>query len=227
MEEFLIPLKFTQTWSRSVYFFKKSGVEHVTKTRLRSLVQICYFVSIVAMLCVLPAREAMITRVSLASTQDLPLFTVQKELNATTVEIGDFCLVTITITNLSNETAYNIHARDIIFPEWAFAIKGSPIHEWDFLEPLSNVSYAYILSPKKHGTFQLQRVNVSYSSQDNAATRSAFSNEITLVVPPLTDPVPVRDVEGLQTILFTEVIILILLIVAIISYRKTPSTQSK
>jgi uncharacterized repeat protein (TIGR01451 family) len=179
------------------------------------------------MLCVLPAREAMITKASISSTEELPLFTVQKELNATTVEIDDFCLVTITITNLSNLTAYNVLARDTIFPEWAFAIKGSPTHEWDFLGPLSNVSYAYILSPKKHGTFQLQRVTVSYSTQDNAGTRSAFSNEIVLVVPPHTEPTSVRDVEKFQTILFTEVTILVLLIVAIVSNRKSPSTQSK
>ena len=179
------------------------------------------------MLCVLPAREAMSTKASISYAEELPLFMVQKELNATTVEIDDFCLVTITITNLSNVTAYNILARDTIFPEWAFAIKGSPSHEWDFLGPLSNVSYAYILSPKKHGTFQLQRVTVSHSTQDRASTRSAFSNEVMLVVPPITTLAPVRDIERLQTILFTEVTILVLLIVAIISYKKIPSTPSK
>jgi len=169
----------------------------------------------------------MTTKASVSYTEELPLFMAQKELNATTVEIGDFCLVTITITNLSNVTAYNVLARDTVFPEWAFAIKGSPSHEWDFLEPLTTVSYSYILSPKKDGTFQLQRVNVSYGTQDGAVTRSAFSNEVMLVVPPITTPAPIRDLEGIQTILITEVTILVLLIVAIISYRKIPSTQSK
>lgn len=160
------------------------------------------------------------------NTDTIPQFTVQKELNVTQVDVGAFCLVTITISNLSNTTAYHVRSKDTVFPTWAFTIKGDPTHKWESLENLTSVKYFYVLSPKKPGTFQLQWATVTYSNQNGSIIRSAFSNEIELYVPPIKASVLVRDVEGLQTILFAEITLFLLLLVTIFTRRKVTHTQT-
>ena len=192
----------------------------LTKIRVRSLVQLGCIVSIVATIWILPVREATCTRVTLPNNDAIPLLTVNKELNATQVEVGAFCLVTITISNLTNNTAYNVNSRDTVFPKWVFEIKGSPSHSWISIGNMTTVSYSYILRPSKHGTFQLQQANITYSSKDAKVIRSALSNEVELFVPPFKVPTPIRGVENLQTILLAEITILVILIIAVLSRRK-------
>jgi len=175
-------------------------------------------------MCILPVREATRTSAASTNTNATALLTVQKKLNVTQVDMGAFCLVTITISNLTNTTAYNVNLRDTVFPKWVFEIKGSPSHSWNSLGNLTSLHYSYILRPKKHGTFHLQRANVTYNTKDETSVRSALSNEVELFVLPAKAPVPVRDLEGLQTILLAEVTILVILIAAVLSHRKPTSS---
>ena len=168
---------------------------------------------------IFPVREVTSFNTTSAITDSIPQLRIHKELNTTQVDVGAFCLITITITNLSNTTAYQVHSIDTIFPTWAFSIEGSPEHKWDSLENLSSVKYSYLLSPNKIGTFQLQHSYVSYSIQDGSIIRFALSNEITLHVSPKEVPIADRNVEGLQTILFAEFALLSLLLAAIITRR--------
>jgi len=172
---------------------------------------------------IFPVSEATSFNTTSAITDTVPQLRVYKELNTTQVDVGDICLVTITITNLSNSTATQVHSIDTIFPTWAFSIKGTPEHIWISLESDFSVEYSYLLSPNREGTFQLQRSYVYYSIADGSILRTALSNEITLQVSPKEVLSPDRNVEGLQTILFAEFALLSLLLVAIIT-RRVPTT---
>ncbi len=194
-------------------------VERLTKTKVRSLIQISCLITLTACMWIFPVSEATSFNTTSAITDSVPQLRVYKELNTTQVDVGEFLLVTITITNLSNSTANQVHSIDTIFPTWAFSIEGTPEHIWNSLESLSSVEYSYLLSPNRAGTFQLQRSYVYYSISDGSIFRTALSNEITLQVSPKEVLSPDRNVEGLQTILFAEFALLSLLLVAIITRR--------
>ncbi len=168
---------------------------------------------------IFPVRDVTSINNTSAMTDSSPQLRIHKELNTTQVDVGSFCLITITITNLSNITTYQVQSIDTIFPTWAFSIEGSPEHKWNSLESLSSVKYSYLLSPNKEGTFQLQQSYVSYNIQDESIIRFALSNEITLHVSPKEAIIANRNVEGLQSILFAEFALLSLLLAAIITRR--------
>lgn len=198
-------------------------VEQLTKTRYRSLVSVVGLVCIVTIIWFLPVRE--VASELLPEDEDIPLLTVRKELNATQVDVGAFCLVTVTISNLSNATANNINCRDTVYPTWAFEIKGSSYHSWVSLGKKTSVSYSYILIPKKHGTFQLRWANVSYTTKDEKSVRYALSNELEFFVAKAKVPEPTRDVEGLQTVLLAEITIFVILLAAVLARRKKTNAQ--
>ncbi len=193
-------------------------VEQLPKTRYRSLVSVVVLVCIVTIILFLPIRK--VTSILPTEDEDIPLLTVRKELNVTRIDVGAFCLVTITISNLSNSTAYNVNCRDTVFPIWAFEITGSSYHNWISLGNKTSVSYSYILNPKKHGTFQLQSANVTYTTKDEKSVRYALSNELEFFVGKAKVPEPTRDVEGLQTVLLAEITIFVILIAAVLARRK-------
>ncbi len=193
-------------------------VEQLTKTQYRLLVSVVCLVCLVTIIWFLPVRE--VTSVLSTEEEDIPLLTVRKELNATQINLGAYCLVTITISNLSNATAYNVDSRDTVFPTWVFEVRGSSYHSWITLGNQTSVSYSYILIPKKHGTFQLQQANVTYTTKDEKSVRYALSNELEFFVAKAKVPEPIRDVEGLQTVLLAEITIFVILLVAVLARRK-------
>lgn len=181
-------------------------------------------VCIVTIIWFLPVRE--VTCVLPTEDEDIPLLTVRKELNNTRIDVGAFCLVTVTISNLSNSTAYNVNCRDTVFSTWVFEIQGSSYHSWISLGNKTSVSYSYILSPKKHGTFQLQSANVTYTTKDEKSVRYAFSNELEFFVAKAKIPEPTRNVEGLQTVLLAEITIFVILLATVLARRKKIIAQT-
>ncbi|MFQ6124055.1 MAG: BatD family protein [Candidatus Heimdallarchaeota archaeon] len=196
----------------------------MTKTRYRSLVSVVSLIWIVTILWPLPVRE--VNGVLSSKDEDIPLLAVRKELNATRVDLGTYCLVTITISNLSNATAYNVKSKDTVFPTWVFEIKGSSYHSWISLGNKTSVSYSYILIPKKHGTFQLQSANVTYTSKNEKSIRYALSNEVEFFVAKAKVLEPTRDVEALQTVLLAEITIFLILLAAVLARRKKIIAQT-
>ncbi|MHA1346742.1 MAG: hypothetical protein ACTSVO_10795 [Candidatus Heimdallarchaeaceae archaeon] len=108
------------------------------------------------------------------SLRNRPILTVEKSINGTPiqdeeVEVSSYLIrpnewirVNVTITNIGNETAYNLTIVDPSFEEWAVGNLNLTIQRYIQVDINATIFYFYYFQPKIEGNFTLESTSVDY-----------------------------------------------------------------
>jgi uncharacterized repeat protein (TIGR01451 family) len=118
-----------------------------------------------------------------------PRLFVTKVVDKTEVTLGESFLVTITINNFGNKTAYNVTFIDDLTAEWVFNITGLTRISYIQIEPDQVRTFSYIATAISKGNYQLHSAHVYYyTSEVQPSEFLSISNAIDMkVVDPLED----------------------------------------
>ncbi|MFW9905679.1 MAG: BatD family protein [Candidatus Thorarchaeota archaeon] len=147
-----------------------------------------------------------------------PKLFVTKTSDREEVAIGDSVVVTITIENIGNKTAYNVTFIDKLNQPWIFEISG--LTELSYGQIRSNESrqFSYLVTAKSVGTYFLHSAQIEYYDSEVTPTKfTTISNqvEITVIEPP--EDFSLANFNAAITLLIVIIILDILLIIRLIA----------
>ncbi len=102
------------------------------------------------------------------------------------IQIGDNVTMRIRITNIGNESVYNVSITDYLLSPWVFIHQSGNItaNLTDVLEPENEIIHEYTVRVEKSGEFVLPRTRAEYN--DTTDTRKVeYSKDTKLIVYPV------------------------------------------
>ncbi|MFX0084515.1 MAG: BatD family protein [Candidatus Hodarchaeota archaeon] len=99
------------------------------------------------------------------------------------VVLGETFVISITIHNFGNKTAYNVTFIDSPSNPWVFEYEGLTKISYLEIAPNETRQFSYLVTAKSLGKFKLDAAQVDYyTSEINPAKFIAFSNSLTISV---------------------------------------------
>ena len=120
-------------------------------------------------------------------TADYPRLFVTKTVNQAETTLEKSIIVTVTIRNTGNSTAYNATFIDDLTAPWVFEVIGLTRLSYSRIEPNQTRTFSYIVKAITVGQFQLHSATVYYYTSDVQPTEFiSYSNtlDITVTEPP-------------------------------------------
>ena len=112
-----------------------------------------------------------------------PYLFVTKSVDQPEIALEDSFIVTITIKNIGNSTAYNTTFVDDLSAPWIFEVTGLTKLSYSKVEPNQTHTFSYILKAKTLGNYDLHSATVYYySSEVNPTEFISYSNKILISV---------------------------------------------
>ena len=165
------------------------------------------------------------TTTNLASNSEIasistnyPSLFVTKVIDKTEVSLGESFVVTITINNFGNKTAFNVTFIDDTSVEWVFNITGLTKVTYSQIEPNQTRTLSYIVKAMSKGSYQLDSARVYYHTSDVQPNEFlAISNALDITVVEPAEDFSLSNYNISITFLILLVISNILLILRIIT----------
>ena len=120
--------------------------------------------------------------VSERQTFDIPLLSVMKTSNSTSLVKEDTIVLRVSITNHGNFSAKNINCTDQPYPSWLFRITGELWHFYKEIVVNQTVNYTVVLEAINAGNYTLPPSEVTYYNESGNTIYNAFSNSLKLTV---------------------------------------------
>jgi uncharacterized repeat protein (TIGR01451 family) len=163
--------------------------------------------------------------ISLASNSEItsvntryPSLFVTKVVDKTEVTLGESFLVTITITNFGNKTAFNVTFVDDLTAEWVFKITGLTRISYSQIEPNQTRTFSYIVTAISKGNYQLHSARVYYYTSDVQPDEFlAISNALDIIVAEPTEDFSLANYNTVVTFLLVLLVLNILLTLRLIT----------
>jgi uncharacterized repeat protein (TIGR01451 family) len=133
-------------------------------------------------------------------------------------------VVTITIKNIGNQTAYNVTFIDQLNHPWIFEVSGLTHLSYNQIGDNETRQFSYLITPKSLGTFSLYSAKVEYyHSEVSSIKYTAFSNdfEISVIEPP--EDFSLANFNSSMTLLIILVFFNLLLLFRLIAPKLTLS----
>jgi hypothetical protein len=187
----------------------------------------------------LPVTTISASTASLATlNDDYPsLFVTKRVENAETVTgedfdakvvLGNSYVVSVTISNIGSEIAYNVTFIDTPINQWVFEIDGLTKISYLHISPNETQQFSYLITAKSLGTFNLGAARIDYySSEMNTIQYIAFSNSLTLNVIEPPEDFSLTNLNAASTLLIVLIIGNIFLIFRLISPRLNRKDRKK
>ena len=143
-----------------------------------------------------------------------PYLFVTKTVDQTEIILENSFIVTITIKNIGNSTAYNTTFIDDLTAPWVFEVTGLTRLSYSRIEPNQTHTFNYIIKPLTIGDYQLHSASVYYYLSDvNPTEFISYSNkvDITVIEPPKDISLNNEIMIWTLVILFSVVNIILLL----------------
>ncbi len=143
-----------------------------------------------------------------------PYLFVTKTVDQTEIILENSFIVTITIKNIGNSTAYNTTFIDDLTAPWVFEVTGLTRLSYSRIEPNQTHTFNYIIKPLTIGDFQFHSASVYYySSEVNPTEFISYSNkvDITVIEPPKDISLANESIVWTLVIIFFVVNIILLL----------------
>ena len=147
------------------------------------------FLSIVSLNLVFIASNQSIS--SIADVQEInityPRLFVTKTTEKSEIVIGKSFVVTVTIKNFGNKTAYNVTFIDQLNQPWIFEISGLTLISYGQIGVNQTRQLSYLVTTKSLGIYHLFSAQIEYYDSNLNPTKFAtISNEveITVIEPP-------------------------------------------
>ncbi len=120
--------------------------------------------------------------VSERQTFDIPLLSVMKTSNSTSLVKEDTIVLRVSITNHGNFSAKNVNCTDQPYPSWLFRITGELWHFYKEIVVNQTVNYTVVLEAINAGNYTLPPSEVTYYNESGNTIYNAFSNSLKLTV---------------------------------------------
>ncbi len=136
-----------------------------------------------------------------------PILDVSKSVNATVInpDLSEWICVNVTITNISNYTAYNLTTTDPGFEDWAVSSLNVTEQKWVIIENNASVYYFYYFKPLSEGNFTLEPTDIVYVDVNGTEYHAQSQRFIIIVIKP--ESIEVIDAELWLNILYYTIII--------------------
>lgn len=121
-------------------------------------------------------------RVSTRQTLDVPLLSVMKTSNATSLVEEDTVVIRVSITNHGNFSAKNVNCTDQPYPSWLFSVTGNLWHFYREIAVNQTVNYTVVLEAVNDGNYTLPPSEVTYYNASGNTVYNAFSNSLKITV---------------------------------------------
>jgi uncharacterized repeat protein (TIGR01451 family) len=147
-----------------------------------------------------------------------PKLFVTKTSNRGEVVIGDSIVVTVTIENIGNKTAYNVTFIDKLNQPWIFEIAGLTELSYGQIRSNETRQFSYLVTAKSLGTYFLYSAQIEYYDSEITPTKfTTISNqvEITVIEPP--EDFSLANFNAAITLLIVIIILDIILITRLIT----------
>ncbi|MHA1214597.1 MAG: BatD family protein [Candidatus Hodarchaeales archaeon] len=120
-------------------------------------------------------------------TQELeesyPRLSIIKEVDKSTVILGESFVVTVTIHNFGNDTAYNVTYIDEINNPWIFEVFGLTKLAYSQIEANETREFSYLIRTQAIGQYSLYPARCEYYTSDlNPIKFTAYSNQVDIEV---------------------------------------------
>lgn len=147
-----------------------------------------------------------------------PKLFVTKTSNRDEVVIGDSIVVTVTIENIGNKTAYNVTFIDKLNQPWIFEISGLTELSYGQIQSNESRQFSYLVTTKSVGTYFLYSAQIEYYDSEITPTKyTTISNqvEVTVIEPP--EDFSLANFSAAITLLIIIIILDIILAIRLIA----------
>ncbi|MHA1976180.1 MAG: BatD family protein [Candidatus Hodarchaeales archaeon] len=149
-----------------------------------------------------------------------PSIFVTKNVDFSDVTLNDSFIVTITITNIGNSTAYNVTFTENLNAPWVFNVTGLTKISYSWIEPNQTRRFSYIATALTIGEYQLHSAQVSYRISELSDTEFvAFSNTVNVAVNKVEKDLSLANMSSAITFLLILIILNSILTLRFISPR--------
>lgn len=130
--------------------------------------------------------------VSTRQTLDIPLLSLMKTSNATSLVKEETMVLRVSITNHGNFSAKNVNCTDPPYPSWLFKVTGNLWHFYKEIAVNQTVNYTVVLEAINAGNYTLPPSEASYYNASGSTIYNAFSNSLKIRVLS-EEPEPPKD----------------------------------
>ncbi len=158
------------------------------------------------------------TSASTAGVKNYPRLFVTKVAEKSEVVIGESFIVTNTIKNIGNKTAYNVTFIDQLNHPWIFEVSGLTQLAYGQIGVNDTRQFSYLVTAKSLGTYYLFSARIEYyDSEINPTKLVTISNnaEITVKKPP--EDFSLANFNAAITLIIVLVVLNILLFIRLIA----------
>ncbi|MFX1514840.1 MAG: BatD family protein [Promethearchaeota archaeon] len=147
-----------------------------------------------------------------------PKLFVTKRSDREEVVLGGSIVVTVTIENIGNKTAYNVTFIDKLNQPWIFEIAGLTELSYGQIRINETRQFSYLITAKLLGTYYLHSAQIEYYDSEITPTKfTTISNQIEItVIEPLED-FSISNFNAAITLLITFIILDIILALRLIA----------
>ncbi len=147
-----------------------------------------------------------------------PSLFVTKSVENTEITQNDSFVVTITIVNVGNSTAYNVTFIDTLNSAYVFTVAGLTKLSYSWIEPNQTRKFSYIITAHKAGDYQLHAAKVYYRVSEISDTEFlAYSNALHITVNDQREDFSLANLNSAITFLLVLVILNLILALRIIA----------
>jgi len=147
-----------------------------------------------------------------------PSLFVTKVVDKTEITLGESFLVTITITNFGNKTAFNVTFVDDLTVEWVFNITGLTRITYSQIEAQQTRTFSYIVTAISKGNYKLHSAHVYYYTSNIQPNEFlAISNALDIAVVDAVEDFSLTNYNSAVTFLLILLVLNILLILRLIT----------
>lgn len=147
-----------------------------------------------------------------------PKLFVTKASDRSEVAIGDSIVVTVTIENIGNKTAYNVTFIDKLNQPWIFEIKGLTELSYGQIGINETRQFSYLIITKSLGTYSLYSAQIEYyDSEINPTKLITISNRVEITVTEPPEDFSLTNFNAAITLLIVFVILDIILAARLIA----------
>jgi uncharacterized repeat protein (TIGR01451 family) len=147
-----------------------------------------------------------------------PKLFVTKTSDREEVVLGGSIVITVTIENIGNKTAYNVTFIDKLNQPWIFQISGLTELSYGQIRVNESRQFSYLVTAKSLGTYYLYAAQIEYYDSEIAPSKfTTISNQVKVTVIEPPEDFSLSNFNAAITLLIIIIILDIILAVRLIA----------
>ncbi len=157
-----------------------------------------------------------------------PRLFATKVVEKTEIVLGESFVVTVTIQNFGNQTAYDVTFKDKINNPWVFEITGLTALSYSQIGVNETRQFSYLVTTKSLGTYYLFSAQVEYyTSVLNPSKFVTITNDIKIIVIEPPEDFSLANFNIAITLIIVLVILDVLLLIRLIAPKLSRRSRNE